>query len=97
MDGVSDTQFTTDKMSAPTPNPCIAVDQQTRLPLLHDAYHVDYAAHACSQICLPAMLRWTGAKHGVEFGHSCTDLGFTANMVPGKSGPVQFFTFEYPA
>jgi hypothetical protein len=95
MDG--DTQFegSIDKMSAPPQNPCVALDEQTRLPLLHDAYHMNYEAHACSQICLPAALRFTGSKHGVEFGHACTDMGFTKNMVPGRSGPVQFFTFDY--
>lgn len=61
---------------------------------LTDAVHFNTEEGLCSQVCLPQGLMKVAAKHGVEYGTTCFDHGFTNFVEAGVNAGVHYFDYS---
>jgi hypothetical protein len=73
-------------------NPCAALDEKSKVSISHDAYHID-GNHGCSQICMPNALHFVAKMHGVSYGGSCLQKGFTTAADDGWDHGIHFFNY----
>jgi hypothetical protein len=76
-------------------NPCMQLDEKTSASLLHDAYHLNEALGQCTQVCLPDRLKFVARMHGVKFGDTCYDMGYTEALNSGNHNGVSFYNYSH--
>jgi hypothetical protein len=95
-DGQSFVDVLPDVEAPPAPrNPCAALDEKSKVNISHDAFHTD-GNHGCSQICMPVVLHFVAKMHGVSYGSSCQQRGFTDSTDDGWDHGVHFFNYMEP-
>lgn len=77
-------------------NPCATLDKSSPTRLAHDSVNVTH--DRCSQVCIPTSLTLIGKLHGLQYGRSCQQLGFTDEMEEesGRNHGIAFFNFARP-
>mmetsp|Transcript_22137 Transcript_22137/g.56093 ORF Transcript_22137/g.56093 Transcript_22137/m.56093 type:complete len:119 (-) Transcript_22137:212-568(-) len=77
-------------------NPCAELDEKSKSRLSHDAFHLNPADHGCSQICMPNALHFVAKLHGVDYGNTCPQMGFTSSTDDGWDHGIHFFNYVEP-